>query len=435
MLKSSKIFNGLNGCIDIPGDKSISHRSIIIPSISNGVSEISNILKSEDVVNTLNAFKNMGVKIEEYQNKIIIHGGGLNSLSPPTKEIYLGNSGTGARLLIGLLASQNFNSLLSGDLSLSSRPMSRIIDPLNLMGSEIIGNEGRLPLKIYGKKLKPINYTIPVPSAQVKSGLILASLNTEGKSTIVEKNITRDHTEIMLESFGADLNIKKKNNCKYISIVGKKELTSKNIDVPSDLSSSSFFIVAALINKNSNLLIKNININPSRDGILIALKKMGANININNKRLLNNEIVADILVSSSELNGCELDEEMAKLMIDEYPILAIAASFAKTPSVFKGLKELKVKESDRLELIRFNLSNCGVKCHVDGDDLYINPENDYKVNNPRIKTDYDHRIAMSFCVMGSTIDQDLEILDSEGINTSFPNFSRKYNLIGGNLIE
>ena len=342
MLISSKIYNGINGEIAIPGDKSISHRSIIIPSISNGISEISNILKSEDVINTMNAFKFMGVKIEELREKIIIYGKGLNSLNKPSKEIYLGNSGTSARLLMGLLSSQNFISNLSGDVSLSSRPMGRIMDPLNLMGAKIDSKDKKLPVSIYGQKLKPIMYTIPVPSAQVKSGLILAALNTEGVSKFIEKDITRDHTEIMLESFGADIDIKEENKYKHISIIGKKELTAKNINVPSDLSSSAFFIVACLINKNSKLTLKNININPSRNGILRALKKMKAKIDIKNKRFLNNEIVADLNIKSSKLEGVELDKEMAKLMIDEYPILSIAASFAESPSVFRGLKELKI---------------------------------------------------------------------------------------------
>ena len=435
MLISSKIYQGINGEIKIPGDKSISHRSIIIPSISNGVSEISNILKSEDVLNTINAFKNMGVKIDELKDKIIIYGKGLNSLNKPSKEIYLGNSGTSARLLIGLLSSQNFTSNLSGDISLSSRPMGRIVDPLNLMGAKIDSKDKKLPIRIYGQKLKPINYTVPVPSAQVKSGLILAALNTEGVSKFIEKDITRDHTEIMLGSFGAEIDIREENKSKQISIIGKKELISKNIHVPSDLSSSAFFIVASLINKNSSLVLKNINVNPSRDGILRALKKMGAKIDITNQRLLNNEIVADLNIKSSKLEGVELDKEMAKLMIDEYPILSIAACFAESPSIFRGLKELKIKESNRLELIYKNLLKCGVNCEVKGDDLYIFPNKEYTIKDSKIITKFDHRIAMAFSVMGTRLNQNLEILESECINTSFPNFFNDFNKVGGQLIE
>jgi len=434
-MESSKNNNGLNGEVKIPGDKSISHRSIIIPSISKGISEISNILKSEDVLNTLSAFKLMGVKIEEINNKIIIYGNGINSLRKPNEKIYLGNSGTSARLLIGLLATQNFSSIIEGDASLSSRPMARINDPLIVAGANIKSNNGTMPINIVGQKLKPIKYVIPLPSAQVKSGLILAALNIKGESIITEKNITRDHTEIMLESFGANIKIKREKNLKHIFINGNHELSSNNINVPSDLSSSAFFIVAALINKNSFLILNNVNINPSRDGILRVLKMMGGNISILNKRMVNREIVADIEVKSSKLNGCELDAEIAKLMIDEYPILAIAASFASSPSNFKGLKELRVKESDRLELIRLNLVNCGVDAVVNENNLFIKPSKNYLVKNSEIKTDYDHRIAMSFCIMGGLLDQNLKILDYQCIKTSFPNFFDSYNNIGGNLIE
>ena len=421
------------GSINVPSDKSISHRSIIIPSISMGISEINNILMSDDVLHTVNALRNLGVKIEELNNKMIIYGRGLNSLTKPKKNIYLGNSGTSARLLTGLLASQTFQSILEGDHSLSSRPMARIMDPLKLMGAEFENVSGTLPLKIIGKKLNKSTIEIEIPSAQIKSGLVLAALNIEGISNIIEKNITRDHTENMLKSFGANINIEKKNNQTSIKIKGKEELKANNIYVPSDLSSSAFFIIAALINKGSKISLNNININPSRDGILKALKKMGAKINIKNQRTLSGEIVADLDVEYSNLVGCELDAEMAKFMIDEYPILSIAAAFAKGTSIFRGLKELKVKESDRLELIRLNLVNCGCDCKVINDDLVIKPSETYIPKNNIIKTDFDHRIAMSFAVMGSKIDN-LVIEDSKSINTSFPNFVEKFNNAGGNIL-
>ena len=430
---SNKIKDGIKGNINIPSDKSISHRSIIIPSISMGISEINNLLMSDDVLHTLNAFKNLGVKIEKSDDKITIYGKGLNSLKKPNKNIYLGNSGTSARLLTGLLASQTFETILEGDQSLSSRPMARIIEPLKLMGAEFENISGTLPLKIIGKNLNKSTIEIEIPSAQIKSGLILAALNTEGVSHIVEKNITRDHTENMLKSFGADINIEKNNNQTSIYIKGKQELKANNINVPSDLSSSAFFIIAALINKGSKINLNNININPSRDGILKALKKMGAKINIKNQRTVSGEIVADLEVEYSNLVGCELDIEMAKFMIDEYPILSIAAAFAKGPSVFKGLKELKVKESDRLELIRLNLVNCGCDSEVINDDLIIRPSEKYIPKNNKIRTDFDHRIAMSFAVMGSKVDN-LIIEDAESINTSFPNFIEKFNNAGGNIL-
>ena len=430
---SNKIKDGIVGNINIPSDKSISHRSIIIPSISMGISEVNNLLMSDDVLHTVNALKNLGVKIEKSNDKFIIYGKGLSSLTKPSKNIYLGNSGTSARLLTGLLASQTFESILEGDQSLSSRPMARIMNPLKLMGAEFKNTSGTLPLKIIGRKLHKSTIEIKIPSAQIKSGLILASLNIDGVSHIIEKNITRDHTENMLKSFGADINVEKKNNQTSIYIKGKQELKSKNIHVPSDLSSSAFFIIAALINKGSKINLNNININPTRDGILKALKKMGAKINIKNKKTLSGEIVADLYVEYSDLVGCELDAEMAKFMIDEYPILSIAAAFAKGTSIFRGLKELKVKESDRLELIRLNLVNCGCDCQVINDDLIIKPSEKYIPINNIIRTDFDHRIAMSFAVMGTRV-HNLIIEDAESINTSFPNFIEKFNNAGGNIL-
>ena len=430
---SNKIKSGINGNILIPGDKSISHRSIIIPSISKGTSEINNILMSDDVLHTLEAFKTMGVKIITNDNKIIIYGNGLNSLLKPKNNIYLGNSGTSARLLTGLLASQTFNSTIEGDKSLSSRPMNRIINPLKLMGAKFDNTSGMLPLKIIGNRLKNSKIDIEIPSAQIKSGLMLAAINTKGITTIVEKNITRNHTENMMESFGAEIDVKKNGNETSIIINGGKELKSNSIDVPSDLSSSAFFIVAALINKGSKIFMPNININPTRDGILKALKKMGAKINITNKRTLSGEYVADFEVEYSKLNGCELDADMAHLMIDEYPILSIAAAFAESPSVFRGLGELKVKESDRLNLIKLNLNKCGCECEVLNNDLIIKPPKNFSSLDKKIRTDFDHRIAMSFAIMGSKIGS-LLIEDSESINTSFPNFIELFNSCGGNLL-
>ena len=393
---SNVITKGINGIPNIPGDKSISHRSIIIPSISNGICEINNILKSEDVMHTLNALKSMGVNIEVNYNKVIIQGKGLNSLKEAKKEIYLGNSGTSARLLTGLLSSQKFKSILTGDKSLSSRPMKRIADPLIKMNAKISTTNGSLPLSIESSNLKPVDFDLQIPSAQIKSGLLLAALNTKGETNITENKITRDHTEVMLKSFGANIEMKNIGNKKVIKIIGQKELVANNIDVPNDLSSSAFFIVSALINKNSKIILKNINNNPSRNGIILALKKMGAKINLINNRSNNNENICDIEVISSNLHGCELGPEFADLMIDEYPILSIAASFAKSPSIFRGLKELRVKESDRLKLILQNLLSCGVSCKSENDDLFIFPSKEYQIKNNLIQTDFDHRYRAIF---------------------------------------
>ncbi len=435
MLISSKIINGIKGEPKIPGDKSISHRSIIIPSISKGTTIIKNILKSEDVKKTINALKLMGVNIQESNKNIIIKGRGLNSLKKPKTKINLGNSGTSARLLTGLLAAQKFKSKIYGDKSLSKRPMDRIINPLELMDAKIISTSSKLPLTVSGNLLKNIKYSLEIPSAQIKSGIALAALYIKGKTEIIEKHITRDHTEIMLKNFSANIKTVKKNNCNHIIIKGQKELLPKDITVPSDLSSASFFIVAALINKNSFIKMKNINLNKTRNGILKALKIMGANIIIKNKKNINGEVVGDLEVKSSKLKGCSLNANIAKLMIDEYPILSIAASFATSRSIFRGLSELKIKESNRLELIKKNLNTCGIYCEINNDDLIINPKKNFSPLNNIIQTDKDHRIAMAFAVMGTKLGIDLKIKDSNFIKTSFPNFIHLMNSIGGNLIE
>ena len=429
---SNIITKGINGIPNIPGDKSISHRSIIIPSISKGTCEINNILKSADVLHTLDAFKSMGVSITENKEKLLIHGKGLTSLREAKIPIYLGNSGTSARLLTGLLSAQKFKSVLTGDASLSKRPMKRISEPLTEMNAKIYTTNGSLPLTIESSSLRPANIDLKIPSAQIKSGLLLAALNIRGETRIIESKITRDHTEIMLKSFGANIKIKKTDNQKIIKIVGQKELFPKDIDVPNDLSSSAFFIVSALINDNSNITLKNINNNPTRNGIILALKKMGAKIKLFNKRTNNNENICDIEVISSDLNGCDLGPEFADLMIDEYPILAIAASFANSPSIFRGLDELRVKESDRLKLILLNLQNCGINCKTENNDLFIYPSEKYKVKKNLIQTDFDHRIAMAFCIMGTKIGP-LEIEDSNSIETSFPNFKDELNRLGGKI--
>jgi 3-phosphoshikimate 1-carboxyvinyltransferase len=435
MLTSSKVLNGINGIPKIPGDKSISHRSIIIPAIAKGVTEITNILKSTDVLRTINAFKLMGIKIEQKESKLIIYGKGLNSLSKPLKKIDLGNSGTSARLLIGLLSAQNFNSYLLGDSSLTNRPMDRIIKPLQKMGANIESENNKLPIIIKGQNLNKIHYDLDIPSAQVKSGIVLAALFVKDKTIIIEKNITRNHTEIMLQSFDANIEIKKINNNNYISIKGQKELHPNNIDVPSDFSSAAFFIVATIINENSKIEMKNINLNPTRIGFLTAIRRMGGKININNEKEKNGEIIADIQVKSSKLEGCELDNNIAKKMIDEFPILAIAASFANSPSIFKGLEELRIKESNRLELIRYNLLNCGIFCKIIGNDLLIDPTKKIKTKTNIIKTNSDHRIAMAFAIMGTKLGINLEIQNAEYIKTSFPNFTKEINSLGGCLSE
>jgi len=434
IIKSYPVKKPLRGSLIIPGDKSISHRSIIISSISNGKSIVSNILESEDVSNTLNAIKNLGVKIQKKNNKLIIHGRGLKSLKIPKKELYLGNSGTTARLITGLLANQSFNSKLTGDTSLSKRPMDRIINPLKKMGASFKSKNKMLPLVIKGKiNLKPLNYKLPFPSSQIKSGLLLACLNTKGYSKIIETSITRDHTELMLKEFKANIFITKKNNYKKILIKGKKELKACNISVPGDFSSASFFIVAALLIKGSNVTLKNINLNPTRTGLLKALSLMKGNIKLKNIKIINKEKVGDIVVKYSKLNGCYLNKKIASTMIDEYPILSIAAAHAIGPSKFTGLKELRLKESDRLKSISDNLKKFNIKCSIKNNNITINPSVDKKNKIVKINSKKDHRVAMSFSIMGMLSKKGVIIKNSEYINTSFPNFISKINSIGAQI--
>tara|TARA_B100000029_G_scaffold513809_1_gene614511 strand:- start:2699 stop:3994 length:1296 start_codon:yes stop_codon:yes gene_type:complete len=423
-----KITKPLKGEVTIPGDKSISHRAIIISSISKGKTTISNLLESEDVKNTINSLKALGVKIIKKNNKIIVYGKGLNSLRKSKKNLYCGNSGTTARLLTGLLASQPFKTRIFGDKSLSKRPMDRIINPMIKMGAKFNHKNKKLPYIINGKNnLKNVNHQILKPSSQIKSGIILACLNTNGLSKIYEKSITRDHTEIMLKNFKSDIKVKKKNSLKIISIKGQKELKSSNIIVPGDFSSASFFIVAALLIKDSKIFIKNINLNPTRTGLLSALKKMNAKIDIKNIRKLNGEKIGDIYVKYSKLKGCNLNKYIAPTMIDEYPILSVAAANAKTASKFYGLEELKIKESNRLLSIKKNLNKFGVKCNIKNNSITINP----KLKNEQkrkilINSNKDHRIAMSFFIMGLLSNNEVIIKDAQYIKTSFPNFINEF---------
>jgi len=313
--------------------------------------------------------------------------------------------------------------------------MGRIINPLKKMGACIESNNDKLPIIVRGKKLKGIKYELDIPSAQVKSGISLAALFIDDQTEIIEKNITRNHTEIMLKLFEANIEIKKINQNNHIFIRGNKELKPKNISIPSDLSSAAFLIVAALINENSKIEMKNINLNSTRSGFLTTIIRMGGQVIIKNKKEVNGEIVGDIHVKHSKLKGCELDKDMAKLMIDEFPILSIAASFANSPSIFRGLEELKIKESNRLELIRHNLENCGVYCEINNNNLLIDPTKKFDCKSNIIKTNTDHRIAMAFAIMGTKLGVNLKIQDSEYINTSFPGFNKEINSVGGSLSE
>ena len=429
-MKSLKINTGINGNPTIPGDKSISHRSVIIPSISNGVTDITNILKSDDVMHTINAFKSMGVKIEDSGNNITIHGNGLNSLVMPEKELYLGNSGTSARLLIGLLSSQSFDSKITGDKSLSSRPMMRIVDPLEKMNVFIKHNNGYLPIKIENNNDSslPIKYSLEIGSAQVKSAILLAALSLSGTTIIKEKFPSRDHTEILLKYLGA--NIKKEKN--IIALKSPNFLKPKDIFVPGDFSSAAFLIVAALITKKSRIIVENVGLNYFRTGLLDVLKKMNAKIKISNKKLINGELVGDIIAESSNLVSTKVDSNLAPRLIDEFPILFVAASYATGKSTFNGLEELKFKESNRLKTMAIALKEAGVELGLQKDSLEV-IGNKTQPGGNYVLTENDHRIAMSMLTFGLAAEKSITIDDSSMIKTSFPKFRETMNSLNASI--
>ena len=346
----------LSGSIKVPGDKSISHRSIMLGSIAEGVTRVSGFLEGDDSLATLNAFKEMGVAIQREGTNVTIQGVGMNGLKEPTKPLNLGNSGTSIRLMSGLLSAQTFDSVLCGDESLSSRPMGRVINPLQEMGADISGNDSKPPLVIKGgKQLSAIEYTLPVASAQIKSCLLLAGLYSEGTTSIIENGISRDHTERMLKGFGYDV-ISSPNK---ISLLGGGTLKGCEIEVPSDISSAAFFMVAGCISENSSIHLNSVNINPTRTGVIDILKLMGGNIELSNERLQAGELIADIKVTSSRLKGIEIPENLVPLAIDEFPVLFIAASCAEGETILTGAKELRVKESDRIQAMAVGLPRLG----------------------------------------------------------------------------
>lgn len=418
-MKINSIRKGLVGEITVPGDKSISHRSIIISSLSTGNSIIENLLESEDVERTIEAFKNMGVNIIKKNNKYYVEGVGLKGLEKPKKPIDCGNSGTTARLLSGVLVGQKFDSIIVGDESLSMRPMDRIILPLSKMGAKIKGRMNKhLPICISPSqdKLKSINYELPVASAQVKSAILLATLYATGKTSIIENKVTRDHTERMLEYFGC--NVYRTNNVIYVD--SNSVPVGKKIYVPGDISSASYFIVAATIIEGSNLTIRNVGINPTRSGIITVLRKMGADIKIVNKRELNNEPVGDIVVKHAPLKGIVVDEQIIGTLIDEIPILAVAASLSEGTTVIKDAEELKYKESNRLKTIYSELKKMGANIKMMGNDLII--EGVKELNAGKFDSYNDHRMAMALSIAALKGNGQSEILGYKSVNISFPSF-------------
>ena len=429
----------LNGEIKVPGDKSISHRSIILGSLAVGETLVNGLLESEDVLHTVQAMEKFGAIIEKIEEqKWSIHGRGVGGLDEPETPLYLGNSGTGVRLLMGVAASHPFNTFFCGDKSLSKRPMRRVSTPLKMMGADFISRaEGSLPLVCIGPRhILPIQYELPVASAQVKSAILIAALGAAGETTIIEPEPTRDHTELMLQQFGAEISTNTvKQSGREVTITGQPELRAQNINVPSDPSSAAFPTVAALISPNSFITIKNVCANPLRFGLFEILLKMGANIDIVFHEQANPEKIADITIQSSRLQGIEICSEIAPRMIDEYPILAVAAAFAEGTTTMQGLKELRVKESDRLSAIADGLTLCGIKVEETIDSLTVYGTGGSVKGGALIETNMDHRIAMAFLVLGIASEQPVEIDDATTIETSFPHFCELMSSVGAKLTK
>ena len=419
----------LRGTIRVPGDKSISHRSIMLGALAVGETRVTGLLEGEDVLATAAAMRAMGASVERLgDGEWSVHGVGVGALLQPQAPLDMGNSGTSTRLLMGLVASHPITATFIGDASLSKRPMGRVIEPLSQMGAAFAASEGgRLPLTVRGAlPAVPIEYRLPVASAQVKSAILLAGLNTPGITTVIEPVPTRDHSERMLRGFGADLSVEiEADGTRVIRLVGEAELKPQTIEVPSDPSSAAFFIVAALIVPGSELTIQNVGLNPTRAGIVEVLRQMGGQIEEVNRREVGGEPVADLVVRHSALKGIEVDPAIAPSMIDEFPALFVAAALAEGTTITSGLEELRVKESDRIAVMAAALTEAGVPVNETEDGLTIEGSGGKPLrgtSNARTKTHLDHRIAMSMAVAGLASRNGVEIDDTRPIATSFPVF-------------
>jgi 3-phosphoshikimate 1-carboxyvinyltransferase len=402
----------------VPGDKSISHRAIMLGALAEGTTRVSGFLEGEDALATLTAFRDLGVEIERPgESEVRVHGVGLRGLKAPQGPLDLGNAGTGMRLMCGLLAGQAFDSELTGDASLCSRPMGRVIDPLRLMGAKIASEEGgRPPLRISGgRQLHGIHYDLPMASAQVKSCVLLAGLYSQGVTSVTEPAPTRDHTERMLRGFGYEIG----SDNGVISLTGGGKLHAADIEVPADISSATFFLVAASIAPGSDLLLTHVGINPTRIGVLNILELMGADITLKNRREVGGEPVADLHVRYAPLHGIEIPEEQVPLAIDEFPALFIAAACAQGRTVLRGAKELRVKESDRIAAMAEGLTTLGIDNEILDDGIIIEGGT---LGSGVIRTFHDHRIAMSFAVAALRAQGEIRVLDCDHVATSFPGF-------------
>lgn len=427
----------LSGAARVPGDKSISHRALMLGALALGETAISGLLEGEDVLRTAEAMRAMGAKVEREPNGVWrTWGRGVGGLAEPADVLDMGNAGTGARLLMGLVASHPFSCFFTGDASLRSRPMRRVADPLERMGARIVSRSGgRLPLCVVGStELLPIAYELPMPSAQVKSAVLLAGLNTPGETRVIERQPSRDHTERMLRHFGADVKVEDRpDGTRLIALTGQPELKGRALCVPGDPSSAAFPAVAGLIVPGSRIAIEGVGMNPLRAGLYQTLQEMGGHIRLLNERIEGGEPMADLEIRASNLSGVEVPPERAPSMIDEYPVLAVAAAFAQGVTRMRGLAELRVKESDRLTGIAEGLTAAGVKVAIDGDDLIVEGLGGPAPGGTLIASRLDHRIAMSFLVMGMASRAPMEIDDASPIDTSFPGFAALMNGLGGKI--
>lgn len=408
----------LKGEIEVAGDKSISHRAIMFASLANGRSEITNFLQGADCLSTISCFQKMGIDIENHGDKIIVPGKGLRGLKDPGEILDCGNSGTTTRLISGILSGQNFSTIVTGDDSIQKRPMKRIIEPLTMMGANIssINNTGCAPLRIKGTLLHGISYSSPVASAQVKSAILLAGLYADKITTVTEPALSRNHTEIMLSSFGATIQTHDLSS----SISPNPVLEAQKIHVPGDISSAAYFIAAGLLVPGSEILLKNVGINPTRDGIIRVAREMGGKLEILNEKYEGGEKTADILVKSSSLTGIEIGGNIIPTLIDEIPIIAIMAACASGTTIIKDAAELKVKESNRIKVITDNLKAMGCNIEATDDGMVIHGGTSLK--GATINSHKDHRIAMSFAIASLLAEDEVTIIDSDCVSISFPNF-------------
>jgi 3-phosphoshikimate 1-carboxyvinyltransferase len=416
----------LQGTLRVPGDKSISHRAIMLSAIAQGTSQIIGLLESDDTIVTASAFRAMGVTIEKPQpDHIIIHGVGLHGLRPPIAPLYLGNSGTSMRLLAGLMAGQAFSVEMQGDNSLSRRPMRRVTVPLSLMGAEIeTSPQGTPPLMIEGGySLHGIKYFMPIASAQIKSSLLLAGLYAQDITTVIEPAPCRDHTERMLQAFGHPITRKGAE----ISLPGKHQLQAATIEIPADISSAAFFIVGATIAANSQILLTHVGVNPTRIGIINILRQMGADIELQNQRTMGGEPVADIQVRTSQLHGIKIPPEQVPLAIDEFPIILIAAACAQGETILTDAEELKVKESDRIHAMAEGLQTVGIQAEPTNDGIIIQGG---QIQGGIINSHGDHRIAMAFAIAALRAQEKIIITDCANVATSYPNFVEQAKTAG-----